>query len=139
MFGGRKQGGGGSEFVTLTGLFKTKSGKGLVGNVKPEAFDTLMKMMEDADEAGTELVFYVGSPRGDSEKVAATLAVTVGKPRQETAPSGSRFARKNPGTSSRRGETGAGVGIEAALSRGSDKQNPPKDPLDDFLEDFNGN
>lgn len=155
MFRGQKQGGGGSAFVTLTGLFQSKKGTGLVGSIKPEAFPTIIQMMEDCEAAGTELVMFVAETTEPGAKTAARLSATVGKPREQ-ASSGGGYGNKGGYRgrggvqSQRRAPAASGYGREiqprhAAKSAGgglfggsaaSTKQNPPEDPLDSFLEDI---
>src|SRR3990167_344065 len=84
MFKGSKQGGGGNSLVLLTGLFKFKSGKpGAVGSIKTEAFDTVYKLMQEADEKGVELVLIVTPPKQGPPNMEGELFIGVGRSKEE--------------------------------------------------------
>lgn len=129
MWGGTKQGGGGSKFVTLTGLFPTKKGTGVIGSIKPEAFDTLGKMMDECAEKGVELVFFVAEDKERRGKAVGYLSVTVGTPREQSAPRGG-WGNRNRNTQPTRSNSGGLFGGGQGPSK-----NPPKDELDNYLED----
>ena len=128
MFRGTQQGGGGSEFINLTGLFKTKSGKGYVGYVKPQEFYQLRELLDQCERNEQDIMFFVGSGK-PGDKVAARLSV---------APASGGGASS---TSTRRGggyqpRSSRASGSRSPVTSSPQKENPPKDPLDNFLEDF---
>lgn len=147
MFGGDRQGGGGSEFVGLTGLFKSKSGKSLVGSIGPDAFNTLFQVMKECNDKGVELVFIVSGPgqnQGENSRVAGRLSVVVGSPRPEgrgqrggpaAGPFGGSPARTTEPVSAAPAKSAAG-GNPFAAGVGAKANNPPKDELESFLEGF---
>jgi hypothetical protein len=134
MFRGSKQGGGGSSFVTLTGLFPTKKGTGVIGSIKPEAFDTLGKMMEECFEKNVDLVFFIAEDKERKGKAVGYLSATVGTPREPQQKGGSRFGNKYGSQQSAPRQSNSGGGLFGGGNSGPSK-NPPKDPLDGYLED----
>ena len=143
MYGGNKQGGGGDGFISLTGLFTSKTGKSIVGGIKPDSFNTLFNVMKECHDKGVEMVFVVSGP-GDKapENMKGRLSVIVGKPdnRQAAAPKAQAS-----------GPFGAGIGttapapapqtsaapVKTEFSFGTPANQPPKDELESFLEGFN--
>lgn len=167
MYKGTRQGGGGSEFVTLTGLFPTRRNTGFVGFVSQDAFTTLKNLLRDCEDADVDLLVFVqpNRDRDPESRVWGRLLVTLGTPRESRntnrrgparhygdAPEASRGAGRGRGAlrssevygtnrqqSAPRLRKQEAIPEEAAERVGTtpSKQNPPKDPLDDFLENFN--
>jgi len=147
MWQGSNQGGGGNEFVFLTGLFASKSGKSITGSISPDAFNTLFAMMQDANSKGVDLVFVVSGPgqnAGPDSKMKGRLSVVVGRPKQQfsapqAAPAGPFGGRPVAGPIPAPGSAvptptpaqGFAFGATQAAS------NPPPDELEKFLEGFN--
>ena len=134
MFGGQKQGGGGNGMVNLTGLFNTKSGKGVVGYLKPEAFETLYKMMSEAWEKKVDLVFYV-APENNPKlpNMSARLSLAIGTPRHSKGGGfvGGGSTASSPFSNKLSAPSGPSFGS------GKSPDNPPKDDIEDFLESYN--
>lgn len=147
MYGGNKQGGGGSGFVSLTGLFR--SAKGRVGSISPDAFQVIADVMDECAQKDVELMFFIADEDRDSNgkpnpRTAGRLYITVGKAKQERL----QPQRKQWGN---RGQRQAGGGYAAPQHTaqneraaptprrefGSKKSNnPPKDELEEFLAKF---
>lgn len=146
MYGGNKQGGGGSNFVSLTGLFR--SAKGRVGSISPDAFQVIQDIMDDCVAQGTEMMFFIADEDRDANgkpnpKTAGRLYVTVGRPKQErggqrhNGPGRGGWNRGNAGggrSYPQRGQQTAPIGKRDFASKRSN--NPPKDELEQFLAKF---
>ena len=147
MYGGNKQGGGGSGFVSLTGLFR--SAKGRVGSISPDAFQVIADVMDECAGKDVELMFFISDEDRDSNgkpnpRTAGRLYITVGKPKQDRQQP-QRKSWGSRGTAQRGGGYAAPQHTEqndralAAPRRefGSKKSNnPPKDELEEFLAKF---
>jgi len=140
MYGGNKQGGGGDGFISLTGLFESKSGKSIVGGIKPDAFNTLFNVMKECHDKGVEMVFVVSGP-GDKApaNMKGRLSVIVGKPdnRQAQAPKAQAagpFGAQAASTSVAPAEPATKPAT--GFSFGTPANQPPKDEFESFLEGF---
>ena len=141
MFRGNKQGGGGGGFVNLTGLFRNKKDNGYVGSVKLDEFETVRALLDECESKEVELVFFVGENEGDNGP-PARLSVAVGRPYDRPARKAPRGNSYTPG----RRELGKGsfshteesqvAPRKRAVNRKDQTEpvNPPKDELDDYLE-----
>jgi hypothetical protein len=134
VYKGSTQGGGGSKFVDLTGLFPTKKGTGLVGFLRPQEFDTLLQTIQDASDAGVDLMFFVGKPREGAKESGRLSVSPSNRPSEERPRSASRGGERT-NSQSRGGNQGRST-TPAAAGRKVTRENPPKDPLDSFLEEF---
>lgn len=130
MYKGSTQGGGGSRFVDLTGLFPTKKGTGLVGFLKPTEFDALVAVINQAADEGVDLMFFVGKPR-EGAKESGRLSVSPSNRPSEDRPRSASRGGERP-----RGGPAATARPAPAAGRKVTRENPPKDPLDSFLEEF---
>lgn len=143
MFGGNQQGGGGSNLVRLTAMFPSKKGNGTyVGSIKPQAFNVIFKMMQEADSKGVDLMFIASPDRQDNNRVVLYVAPSnraSGGGVQQAGPFGSQpasfggggqnFAPAPPQASSGPAPTAAPFGAQ-----GGGVSNPPKDEIDALLE-----
>src|SRR3989475_193383 len=146
MYGGNKQGGGGDGFISLTGLFESKSGKSIVGGIKPDSFNTLFNVMKECHDKGVEMVFCVSGP-GDKApaNMKGRLSVFVGKPqneRQAAAPKAQASGPFSPVPTAEPApvpvtKPGAYDKPAPGFSFGTPANQPPKDELESFLEGFN--
>ncbi len=155
MFGGANQGGGGSNLVRLTSLFPSKKGNGVyVGSIKPEAFNTVFKVMQDAHAKGVDLMFILSPDKRNPNNGVLSIGasnrqsnsgggfggqqtpfgpqVTAPAPTQYTQPP-AQFATPVP-QSQNAAMTAAPFGAQAGVSNPT---NPPKDEIDDLLESLN--
>ena len=140
MFQGQRQGGNDrSGFVSLTGLFETKKKTGYVGSVKTEAFPVLGGLMDEAASKGVDLVFFVGQDKQGGYRLYAT----VSRPRPEPSDQQEQVRGTRGGYAQQRNSSPGPVGPSSLTNpRGiggfSNKtaNNPPKDDMDKFLEEF---
>jgi hypothetical protein len=136
MYKGSTQGGGGSKFVDLTGLFPTKKGTGLVGFLRPQEFDALIAVINEAADQGVDLMFFVGKPREGAKESGRLSVSPSNRPSEERPRSASRGGERPQQSAPRPGGTRGGTGNVQSSGRKVTRENPPKDPLDSFLEEF---
>jgi hypothetical protein len=117
-----------------------------MGSITPDAFGTLGQLMDECAEKGVELLFFVGQEKNENAKNKLRLFVTVGNPKPAPQRQG---GWGNRGASSSRGPaatSGVGNAPQRTVGRPAGRggfqvptdravNNPPKDPLDKFLED----
>jgi hypothetical protein len=84
----------------------------------------IRSILDECEGTGVDLMFFVGDPR-EGDKSDGRLAI---------APS-SRPANERPAPP-RRQAYQATQSVAAPRRDNTPKRNPPKDPLDNFLEDF---
>jgi hypothetical protein len=114
-------------------LFPTKKGTGLVGFLRPQEFDALINVINEAADAGVDLMFFVGKPREGAKESGRLSVSPSNRPSEDRPRSASRGGERQTTT----GRAGSGSARTApAAGRKVTRENPPKDPLDSFLEEF---
>lgn len=140
MFGGSQQGGGGSNLVRLTSMFPSKKGNGtFVGSIKVDSFNTLFKLMQEADQKGVDLMF-IASPDKQNPGRAVLYVAPGNRPAnnqkaQPAGPFGSAPAQVQATVTQPGPVTFAGAS-QPAIAANQSVQNPPKDEIDSLLENL---
>jgi hypothetical protein len=128
MYKGSTQGGGGSKFVDLTGLFPTKKGTGLVGFLRPQEFDALIAVINEAADQGVDLMFFVGKPREGAKESGRLSVSPSNRPSEERPRSASRGGdRSSPRRD--RVEPGVGLAMSSRVAGRSPVRIPPRTRL----------
>lgn len=105
----------------------------MIGSISPDSFATVVQMMEECDEKGVDLVFFVGE-NSKGGKAAAYLSATVGRPKEEReTPKRTAWSARTTGTSGSTSAPSTKSKFGDGLKSGG--KNPPKDPLEKYLED----
>jgi hypothetical protein len=144
MFGGSQQGGSGSNLVRLTSLFPSKKGNGtFVGSIKPDAFNTLFKLMQEAHSKGVDLMF-IASPDKQNQGRAVLYVAPSNKASQGGQAAPGPFGAPAPQQQFQApvqtqvqpsiAATATPFAMGGAASTQGNISNPPKDEIDSLLE-----